>query len=154
MFVLKDILGPIIAHFYWVSIRLSVVFQEFLAIDPQNFWKLSIDSCNCKSNRGTIPGCLSRRWTWKRSTGNKEHGLWGLEHSDRIYKEMFDCHGLTLSLILNPFQFPECLRRVFIFLENVGCAFLLEVYVCLLMTEPAGDAEVFAGGFDKVGGGK
>lgn len=67
---------------------------------------------------------------------------------------MFDCHGLTLSLILNPFQFPSCLRREFIFLKNVESALLLEASVCLLMTEPAGDAEVFAGGFDKVGGGK
>lgn len=56
MFVLKDILGRIIAHFYWVSIRLSVVFQEFLAIDPQNSGKLSIDIGICKSRGHRLQG--------------------------------------------------------------------------------------------------
>ena len=41
-----------------------------------------------------------------------------------------------------------------IFLENVECALWIETFVWLLMAEPAGDAEVFAGCFDKVGGGK
>jgi hypothetical protein len=43
MFLLKDILGTIIAHFDLVSILLSIVFQQFLAIDPQISGMLSID---------------------------------------------------------------------------------------------------------------
>jgi hypothetical protein len=43
MFLLKDILGPIIAHFDLVSILLCIVFQQFLAINPQNSGKFSID---------------------------------------------------------------------------------------------------------------
>ncbi len=38
--------------------------------------------------------------------------------------------------------------------ENVENILLIEMSDCLLMSEPAGDAEVFAGGFDKVGGGE
>lgn len=38
--------------------------------------------------------------------------------------------------------------------KNVENKLLIEMSDCLLMSEPAGDAEVFAGGFDKVGGGE
>ena len=37
---------------------------------------------------------------------------------------------------------------------NVENILLIEMSDCLLMSEPAGDREVFAGGFDKVCGGK
>ena len=58
IFWLKVILGPIIAHFNWVSIRVSLVFQEFFTINLQYSRKLSIDIGNCKSNRGIIPECF------------------------------------------------------------------------------------------------
>jgi hypothetical protein len=40
------------------------------------------------------------------------------------------------------------------FLKNVEGALLIETSVCLLMEEPAGDAEVFPRRFDEVGGGE
>lgn len=61
IFWLKVILGPIIAHFNWVSIRVSLVFQEFFTINLQYSRKLSIDIGNCKSNRGIIPECFFYR---------------------------------------------------------------------------------------------
>jgi hypothetical protein len=58
-------------------------------------------------------------------------------------------------LAVNDFNFHSAYNNVdFMFLENVERALLMKTSICLLMAEPAGDAEIFAGGFDEVGGGE